>query len=112
MAGTRHETTISKPIQQDINAVETIKHTELLLDPAPEIFPATNAVSRVCCGSIQVLHDLLFFRIAQMAMIAALPSVDESSQPIPVVATNILLDRPATASERLDDLWNRIALLS
>jgi len=59
-----------------------------------------------------VPDDLLFFRIAQMSMIAALPSVYESSQPIPVVAMNVLLDRPATASDRLDDLWNRITLLS
>jgi hypothetical protein len=82
MAGTWHETTVSEPIQQDINTIETIKHTELLLDPAPEVFPATNAVPRVRGCSIQMLDDLLFFRIAQMSVIAALPSVYQSSQPI------------------------------
>lgn len=78
MPGTRHEATVSESIQQAINAVETIKDAELLLDPAPKIFTATNTAPWVFRCSIHVLHDLLFFGIAQMAMIAPLPSVDES----------------------------------
>jgi hypothetical protein len=112
MPGTRHKATVSESIQQAVNAVETVKHTELLLDPAPEIFPATNTIPWVFSGSIQVLHDLLFFGIAQMAMIAALPPVGESGQPIPVVTANVLLQRPAADAQRLDNLWRRIALLS
>ena len=79
-------------MQQRVHAGEAVEHVELLGNPLPQVFSATNPLVWITGGLGQVLDDGLFGFRRQMPMIAP-TLIDQTLQTLSVVALHPRLHR-------------------
>ena len=104
MTRTRHQRTIAEPVQKFIDPVEAVEHAELLRDPLPQVFGASDTVMRIRCRLIEMGSDDRFLGVGQVPMIPAPSLIPQPLETVFIVSLDPGLDRSPADSRQFGHL--------